>query len=54
MPSFMWKLMMLNSLHCPYCLSEHVEDYSHYETKNNGNDALSSTIGFFSIGGGYR
>ena len=27
---------MLNTLRCPHCLSEHIEDYSFYETKNNG------------------
>ena len=31
---------MLNSLHCPDCLSEHVEEYSHYETKSNGSRKL--------------
>jgi transposase-like protein len=31
---------MLNPLHCPDCLSEHVEEYSHYETKSNGNRKL--------------
>ena len=30
------RFMMLNPLHCPDCLSEHVEEYSHYETKSNG------------------
>ena len=28
--------MMLNTLRCPHCLSEHIEEYSLYETKNNG------------------
>ncbi len=27
---------MFNSLHCPYCLSEHIEAHSDYETKQNG------------------
>ena len=27
---------MLNTLRCPHCLSEHIEEYSLYETKNNG------------------
>ena len=31
---------MINSLRCPHCLSESLEDYSHYETKNNGNRKL--------------
>ena len=31
---------MLNPLHCPDCLSEHVEEYSHYETKSNGSRKL--------------
>jgi len=32
--------MMPNSLCCPHCLSEHIEDYSVYETKNNGTRKL--------------
>ena len=31
---------MPNSLCCPHCLSEHIEDYSVYETKNNGTRKL--------------
>jgi len=31
---------MLNTLRCPHCLSEHIEDYSFYETKNNGTRKL--------------
>jgi transposase-like protein len=31
---------MLNPLHCPDCFSEHVEEYSHYETKSNGSRKL--------------
>jgi transposase-like protein len=31
---------MLNALRCPHCLSEHIEDYSAYETKNNGTRKL--------------
>lgn len=27
---------MFNSLHCPYCLSEHIEAHRDYETKQNG------------------
>ena len=27
---------MLNTLRCPHCLSEHIKDYSRYETKHNG------------------
>lgn len=26
---------MLNTLHCPHCFSEHIEEYSRYETKNS-------------------
>ena len=36
--------MMLNSLCCPHCLSEHIEDYSVYETKNNGTRKLYQCI----------
>jgi transposase-like protein len=32
--------MMLHTLRCPHCLSEHIEDYSFYETKNNGTRKL--------------
>lgn len=35
---------MLNSLHCPHCLSEQIEDYSLYETKNNGTRKLHQCI----------
>ena len=31
---------MPNSLCCPHCLSEHIENYSVYETKNNGTRKL--------------
>jgi len=31
---------MLNALRCPQCLSEHIENYSAYETKNNGTRKL--------------
>jgi transposase-like protein len=31
---------MLHILRCPHCLSEHIEDYSFYETKNNGTRKL--------------
>ena len=31
---------MLHTLRCPHCLSEHIEDYSFYETKNNGTRKL--------------
>ena len=31
---------MINSLRCPHCFSESLEDYSHYETKNNGSRKL--------------
>lgn len=31
---------MLNSLCCPHCLSESIEDDSHYETKTNGSRKL--------------
>lgn len=31
---------MLDRLHCPHCLSESIEDYSDYETQNNGNRKL--------------
>ena len=31
---------MPNSLCCPHCLSEHIEDYSVYETKSNGTRKL--------------
>ena len=34
------RFMMLNPLHCPDCFSEHVEEYSHYETKSNGSRKL--------------
>ena len=35
---------MLNSLHCPHCSSEQIEDYSLYETKNNGTRKLYPCI----------
>jgi len=35
---------MLNTLRCPHCLSEHIEDYSLYETKNNGTRKLYQCI----------
>ena len=35
---------MPNSLCCPHCLSEHIEDYSVYETKNNGTRKLYQCI----------
>ena len=31
---------MLNSLRCPHCLSEHIQDYSSYETKSDGTRKL--------------
>ena len=33
---------MLHTLRCPHGLSEHIEDYSFYETKNNGTRKLYS------------
>jgi transposase-like protein len=35
---------MLNLLHCPHCSSEQIEDYSLYETKNNGTRKLYQCI----------
>ena len=35
---------MLNSLRCPHCLSEHIEEYSVYETKNHGSRKLYQCI----------
>ena len=35
---------MSNSLRCPHCLSEHIKDYSVYETKNNGTRKLYQCI----------
>ena len=35
---------MLNSLHCPHCLSEHIKDYSVYETKSHGSRKLYQCI----------
>ena len=35
---------MLDSLHCPHCLSEHLEDYSVYETKSHGRRKLYRCI----------
>jgi transposase-like protein len=31
---------MLNSLRCPHCISEQIQDYSHYKTKCNGTRKL--------------
>ena len=31
---------MLNSLRCPHCLSEQIQDYSDYKTKCNGTRKL--------------
>jgi transposase-like protein len=34
------EILMLNSRRCPHCLSEHIQDYSLYETKSNGTRKL--------------
>ena len=35
---------MLDSLRCPHCLSEQIEEYSVYETKHNGSRKLSAIL----------